>query len=53
MSPDNVDNLVVAIVDLIESWPKGWPDDDELYGNFCDLVHDKLEPFITKDRNYN
>lgn len=31
MSPDNVDSLVVAIIKLIESWPKGWADDDELY----------------------
>jgi hypothetical protein len=53
MSPDNVDNLVVAVVELIESWPKGWADDDRLYSEFYDLVHAKLEPFITKDRNYN
>lgn len=53
MNEDNVDSLVVKIVETIESWPKGWPDDDELYGEFSDLVHNFLEPFLTTERNYN
>jgi hypothetical protein len=53
VSPDTIDSLSVSIIDLIESWPKGWADDDELHQQFMDLLHRELEPFCTRDRNYN
>jgi hypothetical protein len=53
MSPDNIDDIALAVFDLLvldlgcdlgegEDWEK-----------LKDLLHYRLEPFVTRERNHN
>ena len=54
MSPDDIDSIALAVFDLL-TLDLGLTDLNE-NGDFqqiLDLLHDKLEPFVTRERNYN
>jgi hypothetical protein len=65
MSPDTIDSFVLKISDWIDdrfvypddNKPIGYDwypmEDDKHYDSLSDLLHNMLEPFVTKDRNYN
>lgn len=55
MSPDNVDNMIVRLVAWIENEvdDSDYFNDDARFERFSEFVHGFMEPFITKDRNYN
>lgn len=56
MSLDDIDSLIVGLVDYLEDKKIVAPhlfDNDEIYEKFSEFVHFELEPFVTRDRNYN
>lgn len=53
MSPDDIDKVALAVFDLIVGDLGCDLSEDDDWLQLLNLLHDKLEPFITKDRNYN
>jgi len=51
MSPDDIDVITLAVFDLLASL--GYDQEDEDYDHLRDLLHAKLDPFVTRERNYN
>lgn len=52
MSPDDIDNLALAVFDLFVDMGYSLDENDE-WDQLKDLLYDKLEPFCIRDRNYN
>jgi hypothetical protein len=52
MSPDDIDDIALAVFDLL-TLDLGFNLTDDHYDPLTDLLHDKLEPFVTRERNYN
>lgn len=52
MSPDDIDDIALAVFDLLTVLGYDLGDDDD-YDQLSSLLHDKLEPFVTRERNYN
>jgi hypothetical protein len=53
MSEDTIESFMVDLVELIETWPKGWPDIDECYDAYNEFCLNWFEKYYTKERNYN
>jgi hypothetical protein len=54
MSPDDIDSLTLALHDFLVSDMMGLKlDEDADYDTLRDFLYKQLEPFITRDRNYN
>lgn len=54
MSLDDVNHLAVCVADWIENiFQSDLLEDNKLYEEFYSIFEEVLEPFITKDRNYN
>ena len=52
MSPDNIDSLALDVYDLLVGM--GFTlDENDQWDQLKDLLHSKLELFVTRDRNYN
>jgi hypothetical protein len=51
MSPDDIDRIALDVFDLLADLGCNLGDDD--WDHLMDLLHDKLEPFVTRERNYN
>jgi hypothetical protein len=53
MSPDDIDSIVLDLYDLLVK-DLGCPlDEDDDYAQLSDFMHEALEKFVTRDRNYN
>ena len=52
MSPDDIDRLALNVFDLLVDMGYQLDDNDE-WDQLKNLLYDKLEPFVTRDRNYN
>lgn len=52
MSPDDIDHIVLAVYDLL-TIQLGCDLGDDDYDQLSSLLHDKLDPFVTRERNYN
>lgn len=53
MSPDDIDTIVVNLYDLLVLKLGAALDDDDDYMVIYDHLHNALDPFVTRDRNYN
>lgn len=53
MSPDDIDSVALALFDLIVGDLGCSLDEDDDWLQLLNLLHTKLEPFITRERNYN
>jgi hypothetical protein len=51
MSPDDIDRIALDVFDLLIDLCCNVGDGH--YDHIKDLLHDKLEPFVTRERNYN
>lgn len=51
MSPDDIDRIALEVFDLLTVLGYDLLDDD--YDQLSLLLYDKLEPFVTRERNYN
>ena len=52
MSPDDIDTIVLRLHDLLTAMDRV-PDDDEDYITISEFMHDALDKYCTRDRNYN
>ena len=52
MSPDDIDTIVLNLYDLLVLGLRAALDDDD-YVVIYDHLHNALDPFVTRDRNYN
>ena len=52
MSPDDIDDLVFKLHNLLVAMDRV-PDDDDDYCTISAFVHDELDKFCTRDRNWN
>lgn len=53
MSPDDIDRIALAVFDLLVTDLGCDLGEDEDWEQLKDLLYDKLEPFVTRERNYN
>jgi hypothetical protein len=53
MSPDDIDSLAVDLHDFLVGDMGLDLNDDGDFNAMLSLLYDKLEPFVTRDRNYN
>lgn len=53
MSPDDIDNLVLKLHDFLVLQLGCQLDENDDYVDLQDFMYDVLDPFVTKDRNYN
>ena len=53
MSPDDIDSLAVDLYDFLVNVMGLDLNEDADYEALLSLLYDKLDPFITRDRNYN
>lgn len=53
MSPDDIDTVVLKLHDFLVNHLGCMLDENEDYGDLYDFMHDVLDPFCSKDRNYN
>ena len=53
MSPDDIDHIALAVFDLLVDDLNCNLDEDGDWDQILNLLHRKLEPFVTRDRNYN
>lgn len=53
MSPDDIDSVALAVFDLLTQDMGLELNEDEDWDQLKDLLHYKLDPFCTRDRNYN
>lgn len=52
MSPDDIDDIALAVFDLL-TIDLGYNLGDDELDQLTELLYDKLEPFVTRERNYN
>lgn len=52
MSPDDIDEVALAVFDLLVELGHELDENDD-WDKIYDLLHDKLDKFCTRDRNYN
>jgi hypothetical protein len=52
MSPDDIDRLTLNVFDLLADLGYELEENDE-WDQLKNLLYDKLEPFVTRERNYN
>jgi hypothetical protein len=52
MSPDDIDSIVLDLNDFMHD-SMGIDLDDQEYDMVHTFLHDTLDKFITRDRNYN
>lgn len=52
MSPDDIDSIALAVFELITSLGCDLDENDD-WDQLHWLLHDKLDKFCTRDRNYN
>lgn len=52
MNEDDIDDLVLGVSDLIES-ETGDEIPDYYYDALSKLIHERIDKFCTKERNYN
>lgn len=52
MSPDNIDDIALDVFDLL-TLDLGCDLGDDDWDQIKNLLHAKLEPFVTRERNYN
>ena len=53
MSPDDVDSVVLKLHDFLVDQLGCDLNDSDDYTALADFMHDALDDFITRDRNYN
>ena len=53
MSPDDIDSVALAVFDLLVGDLGCNLDENDDWDQILDLLHDKLDKFCTRDRNYN
>lgn len=53
MSPDDIDTLAVDLYDFLVNVMGLDLNEDADYEALLSLLYDKIDPFITRDRNYN
>lgn len=53
MSPDDIDSVVLKLHDFMANALGYDLDEDTDYDLLRDFMHDALDQFCTKDRNYN
>lgn len=53
MSPDDIDSITVKLHDFLVQELGAALDEDEDFEALADFMQDTLDPFITRDRNYN
>jgi len=52
MSPDDIDRLALAVFDLLVDLGCTLDENDD-WDQLKNLLYDKLDPFVTRERNYN
>lgn len=52
MSPDDIDRLALSVFDLLVDLGYSLDENDD-WEHLKNLLYDKLEPFVTRDRSYN
>lgn len=53
MSPDDIDSLVLDLHDFLRYDLDIAINDTSQYSSLSDFMHNALEKFVTRDRNYN
>ena len=53
MSPDDIDSVVLKLHDFLCKRLGCALDEDNDYEALQDFMYDALDPFVTRDRNYN
>lgn len=53
MSPDDIDTVVLKLHDFLWKRLGCALDEDDDYEALQDFMYDALDPFVTRDRNYN
>jgi hypothetical protein len=53
MSPDDIDSIVLDLSDFLRDKLGFEHDENDDYEQLSDFMHDVLEKFVTRDRNYN
>lgn len=53
MSPDDIDRLALAVFDLLVQDLGCDLSENDDWDQILNLLHNKLEPFVTRERNYN
>ena len=53
MSPDDIDSLAVDLHDFLVGDMGLDLNDDGDFNAMLSLLYEKLDPFVTRDRNYN
>jgi hypothetical protein len=53
MSPDDIDTLTLRLYDFLTNVMRVDLNEDSDYNAVSDFLAEQLEPFITRDRNYN
>jgi hypothetical protein len=53
MSPDDIDSVVLKLHDFLFRSLGCALDEDEDYDMLYNFMHNQLDPFCTRDRNYN
>ena len=52
MSPDDIDSLALGAFDLLADMGYALEENDE-WDELKNFLYSRLEPFVTRDRNYN
>lgn len=53
MSPDDIDSVVLKLHNFLVAQLGYALDDDGDYDDLSKFMHDVLDPYVTRDRNYN
>lgn len=53
MSPDDIDTVVLELHDFLTGVLGCALDEEDDYESLSDFMHDTLDKFVTRDRNYN
>lgn len=53
MSPDDIDTVVLKLHDFLTGALGCALDEEGDYEDLSDFMHDVLDKFVTRDRNYN
>lgn len=52
MSPDDIDRIALGVFELLGDMGRALDEDDE-WTQLHEFLCEKLDPFVTRDRNYN
>lgn len=52
MSPDDIDRIALAVFELFVDMGYTLDENDE-WDQLKELLYNKLDPFVTRERNYN